>query len=156
MHNAWTLYYKYPDKKLVASFVVDAELAQFDVEALDFSPRHLSLCSKATKNVTNMAEHVEIKTLKKFSTTSFKLRDVVLVSLDNADHTKVDTANLLGVIVSINKANSTCQVVVKNGLLHRANVYHALGAVSTTTNDRPTMDLEDIFNGLKGLPKITE
>ncbi len=55
LHRAWTLYSKYLDKKCVASFVADAEQTQLDVEALDFSPRCPSLCSKVTKNVTNKA-----------------------------------------------------------------------------------------------------
>jgi hypothetical protein len=60
------------------------------------------------------------------------------------------------VIVSINKDKSTCQVVVKNGLIHHANDFHALGAVPKATNDWVTNDLEDVFNNWKGLPKITE
>ncbi len=37
LHNAWTLYYKYPDRKIVASIVAGVQLNQLDVEALDFS-----------------------------------------------------------------------------------------------------------------------
>ncbi len=85
-----------------------------------------------------------------------KLGDVVLVPLDNVDRTKVDGASLVGVIVSINKEKSTCRVVVKNGLLHRAYVFHALGAVPKSSNNWVNNGLEDVFNNWKGLPKITE
>ncbi len=60
-----------------------------------------------TKNVTNKAEHVKTKALKKSPSASFKLGGVVLIPLDNVDHTKVNGANLVGVIVSINKAKSS-------------------------------------------------
>jgi hypothetical protein len=157
LHNAWTLHYKYPDKIFVASSVADAELTQLDAEALDFSPtRCLFLHSKATKCLANKAERVKTKALNKFSTASFKLGGVIIVPLDHVNLTKVGSANLVGVIVSINQAKSTCQVAVKNGLLNRAYMYHALGAVPTTSHNRATIDLEDIFNGWKGLPKIIE
>jgi len=47
--------------------------------------------------------------LKKSPTLVFKLGDVVLVPLDDVDCTKVDGANLLGVVVTINKLNATCR-----------------------------------------------
>jgi hypothetical protein len=114
LHNALTLHYKYPNKNFVAFFVADAEPTQLDVENLDFSQRRLSVCSKVTKNVTYKAEHVKTKALEKSPSASFKLGNVVLVHLDDANHTKVDGPNLVGVIVSINMAKFTCQVVVKN------------------------------------------
>jgi hypothetical protein len=96
------------------------------------------------------------KALKNFPNLSFKLEDVVLVLLDDADRTKVDCASLAGVIVSINKDKSTCWVAVKIGLLDHAYVFHALGAVPKSSNNWVTNGLEDIFNNWKGLPKITE
>ncbi len=99
---------------------------------------------------------VKIKALKSSPNLSFKLGDVVLVPLDDVDRTKVDGASLVGVIVSINKDKSTCWVVVKNGLLHDAYVFHTFGAVPKASNNRVTNDLEDVFNNWKGLPKITE
>jgi hypothetical protein len=62
----------------------------------------------------------------------------------------------MGVIVSINEDKSTCWVAVKNRLLHRAYVFHALGAVPKASNNWVTNDLEDVFNNWKSLPKITE
>ncbi len=92
------------------------------------------------------AERVKTKALKNSPSLSFKLEDVVLVPLYNVDWTKVDSASLVGVIVLINK----------DRLLHRAYVFHALGAVPKASNGWVTNDLEDAFNDWKDLPKITE
>ncbi len=156
LHNNWMLYYKYPKMNFMASFVADAEHTQLCEEIHDTSPRHHSICSKATKNVKTRAERVKTKAIKSSPSLSFKLGNVVLDPLDDVDQTKVDGPSLIGVAVSINKDTSTCQVVVKSWLLHRAYVFHALGAVPKTSNDRVTNDLEVAFNDWKGLPKTTE
>ena len=70
--------------------------------------------------------------------------------------TKVDGKTLAGVIVTINKDKSTCKVAVKQGLLHRAYVFHALRAVPIASNNRKVMELEDAYLHWQGLPKITE
>jgi phosphopantothenate synthetase len=64
-----------------------------------------------------------------------KTGDVVLMPLDDVDRTKVDGGNLIGVVVSTDKLNSTCRVAAKQGLLHRAYVYHAVKAVAQTSNN---------------------
>ncbi len=155
MHKNWTLYYKYPKKNFVASFVADAKQNQLCEEVQDTTPSCYSICSKATKNVKTRAERVKTKALRSSLNLSFKLRDVVLILLDDVDQTKVDNASLVGVIVSINKDKFTCRVAVKNGLLHHAYVSHTLGAVPKASNDWVANDLEAAFNDLKGLPNIT-
>jgi hypothetical protein len=82
--------------------------------------------------------------------------DVVLIPLDNVDCTKVDGANLAGVIVSMNKDKSTCRVAVKQGLLHQAYVSHCLKPVPETSNNLDVMDLQDAYENWTLLPKITE
>ena len=46
--------------------------------------------------------------LKKSPELVVKTGDVVLVPLVDEDRTKVDSGNLIGVVVSTNKLNSTC------------------------------------------------
>ena len=58
--------------------------------------------------------------------------------------------------MTINKDKSTCKVAVKQGLLHRAYVFHALRAVPIASNNRKVMELEDAYLHWQGLPKITE
>ena len=86
----------------------------------------------------------------------FKVGDVMLILLDAVDCTKVDGGNLAGVVVSINKAKSTCQVAVQHGLLHRAYVYHVLKPVPQSSNYLDVMNLRKAFEDWRSLPKITE
>jgi hypothetical protein len=156
LKNNWTLYYKYPEQNFVASVADDAEHSQLCEEIQDTTPRRYSICSRATENLKTKADRVNTKALMSSPNLTFKLGDVVLVPSDNFDRTKVDGASLVGVIVSINKDKSTCWVAVKNGLLHRAYIFHALGAVPKSSNNWVTNGLEDVFYNWKGLPKITE
>jgi hypothetical protein len=126
----------------VASIAVDAKHTQLCEEVQDTTPRCYSICSRASENLTK-ADRVKTKALKSSPNLSFKLGDVVLVPLDDVDRTKVAGVSLVEVIVSINKDKSTCRVAVKNGLLHRAYVFHALGAVPKSSNNQVTNGLED-------------
>ncbi len=156
LKNNWVLYYKYPEQNIVALVADNAEHTQLCEGVQNKTPRFYSICFRATENLKTKADRVKTKALKSSPHLTFKLGDVVLVPLDNVDRTKVYGASLVGVIVSINKDKSTCQMAVKNGLLHRAYVFHALGAVPKSSNNWVTNGLEDIFNNWKGLPKITE
>ena len=163
LKNTWGLYYKgiyYKNDgdadEYVTLFVSKTERDQFDNDKQDLSPKHKSLHEKATENVRNKAASVTKKALAKSPTSSLKLGDIVLVPLSDVDCTKVDGKTIPGVIVSINKDKSTCRVAVKQGLLHRACVFHALRLVPEASNNRKVMDLEDAYKDWQGLPKITE
>jgi hypothetical protein len=131
LNNTWGLYYKNvsPGDEYVTSFVSNTKMRQFDTEQHDVSPTRKSLCDKATENDQKKEESVTKKALKKSNTSSLKLGDVVLVPLSDVDCTKVDGKTVAGVIVTINKDKSTCEVAVKEGLLHRAYAFHALRVV---------------------------
>jgi hypothetical protein len=158
LKNTWGLYYRNvsADDEYFSSFVYKTEMSVFDTEKQDVSPKRKSLCEKATDNVQKKAESVTKKAISKSPTSSLKLGDVVLVPLSDVDCTKVDGKTLAGVIVTINKDKSTCKVAVKQGLLHRAYVFHALRAVPIASNNRKVMELEDAYLHWQGLPKITE
>jgi hypothetical protein len=128
-----------------------------DIETHYVSPKCHLLCKNATVNVQKKAKSITAKVLKKSPSQVFKLDgDVVLISLENVDCTKVDGANFAGVVVSINKDKSTCQVAVKQGLLHRAYVYHVLEPVPEASNNLDAMDLQDAYDNWRSLPKVTE
>jgi hypothetical protein len=158
LKNTWGLYYRNvsADDEYFSSFVYKTEMSVFDTEKQDVSPKRKSLREKATDNVQKKAESVTKKAISKSPTSSLKLGDVVLVPLSDVDCTKVDGKSLAGVIVTINKDKSTCKVSVKQGLLHRAYVFHALRAVPIASNNRKVMELEDAYLHWQGLPKITE
>ena len=81
---------------------------------------------------------------------------MVLVPLDDIDRTKVNAANITGVVVSMAKDKSTCRVAVKEGVLYRSYAYHSLRPVPPASNDRKLMDIKDAFINWRGLPRITE
>jgi len=70
--------------------------------------------------VQKKADPVKNTVLKKSPSLVFKLGDVVLAPLDDVDRTKVDRANILGVIVTMTKLHSTCRVAVEQGVLKTA------------------------------------
>jgi hypothetical protein len=114
------------------------------------------LCKNATVNVQKKANSITTKVLKKSPIQVFKCGDVVLIPLDDVNRTKADGANLAGVIVLINKDKSTCRVAVKQGLLHRAYVYHVLKPVPEASNNLDAMDLRDAYDNWRSLPKVTK
>ena len=69
--------------------------------------------------------------------------DIVLVPLDDVDRTKVDSGNLCGIVVSVNKLNSSCKVAMAQGLLHRAYAYHSLKLLPKASNDIDLSNLQD-------------
>jgi hypothetical protein len=112
--------YKHPTKTFVNLVSSKHEVARNEDKLHNASPRCLSLCNQATMNVQEKADLVTAKVMKTYPCLVFKTKDIVLVPLDDVDCTKVDSANLAGVVVLIIKANTTCWVAVKQGLLYRA------------------------------------
>jgi hypothetical protein len=101
------MYYKYPMMEFVNLVRIELEGTMNDIETHNVSPRHHLLCKNATMNVQKKANSITAKVLKKSPSQVFKRGDVVLIPLDNVDQTKVDGANLAGVIVLINKDKLT-------------------------------------------------
>ncbi len=137
-------------------FVTNTERELFNAEHHNVSPKHGSLCAKATAKVQKKADAVTKKALTRPPTSSLKLGDNVLVPLDDVDCTKVDGKNLVGVIVLIAKNKSTFKVAMKQELLHHAYIYHSLTVIPKASNNCEVMDLKDAFKDWKGLPKNTE
>jgi len=127
-----------------------------DTEGTDESPTRLNLRNKAAANMTKAALAIRTNILKKSPELVIKTGDVVLVPLDEVDCTKVDGGNLCGVVVSTNKLNGSCRVAVKQGLLHRAYVYHHVKPVAEASNNIDLHDLWDAFENYRSLPKLTE
>ncbi len=142
--------------EIVNLVCIELEGTMNDIETQDVSPRCHLLCKKATVNVQKKANSIMEKVLKKSPSQVFKLGDVVLIPLDDVDCTKVDGANLAGVVVLINKDKSTCRVAVKQGVLHCAYVYHVLKPVPEASNNLDAMDLRDAYENWSSLPKFTK
>jgi hypothetical protein len=149
------LYHKYPSTTFVDSFRTRLEMAAEETEAQAVSPKRHYLRNRAGENMAKKANSIRSKLLLKSPQLLIKKGDVVLVPLDDVDRTKVDGGNLCGVVVSVNKATSTCRVAVAQGQLHRAYVYHALKLVPEASNDINLNNLWDAYKNYLSLPKIT-
>jgi hypothetical protein len=131
-------------------------MAAEETEAQDVSPRRHNLRNRAAENMAMTANSIRSKLLKKTPQQFIKKRDVVLVPLDDVDRTKVDGGNLCGVVIAVNKHNSSCRVAVAQGLLHRAYVYHSLKILPKESNDIDLNNLRDAYENYLLLPKLTE
>jgi hypothetical protein len=156
LSSLWGMYYKYPSETFVKSVRIENEIANDDEEAHNVSPRRHTLRTQANANMQKKANSITEKIMKNSPSLIFNVGDVVLVPLDAVDCTKVDGGNLAGVVVSINKAKSTCRVAVQHGLLHRAYVYHVLKPVPESSNNIDVMNLREAYEDWRSLPKITE
>jgi len=150
------MYYKYPTETFVKSVRIENEIANNDEEAHNVSPRCQTLRMQANANMQKKANSITEKIMKILPSLVFKVGDVVLVPLDAVDCTKVDGGSLAGVVVSINKAKSTCRVAVQHGLLHHAYVYHVLKPVPESSNNLDVLNLREAYEDWRSLTKITE
>jgi hypothetical protein len=154
--TALTMYHKYHSTTFVDSFCTRLEMAAEETEAHAVSPRRHDLRNRAAENMAKMANSIWSKLLIKSPQLLIKKGDVVLVPLDDVDRTKVDGGNLSGVVVSVNKLNSSCRVAVAQGLLHRAYAYHALKLLPKASTDIDLNNLRDAYKNYRSLPRLTE
>ena len=156
LSSTWSMYYKYPSTAFVDSFRERLEMVAEETEAQAISPRRHNLRNKAAENMSKKAGSIRSNLLSKSPQLLIKKGDVVLVPLDDVDRTKVDGGNLSGVVVSVNKLNSSCRVAVAQGLLHRAYAYHALKLLPEASNDIDLNNLRDAYENYLSLPRLTE
>ena len=81
---------------------------------------------------------------------------MVHVPLKDMDRTKVDSCNLTGVIVKVDKSHSMACVGVKGGLLKTWYVYHTITIVKGVGNDLELCGLTDALKGWETIKVITE
>ena len=156
LSTTWSMYHKYPSTTFVDSFCTRLQIVAEETEIQAISPRRHDLRNRAAANMTKRANSIRSKLLMKLPQLLIKKGDVVLVPLDDVDRTKVDGGNLCGVVVSVNKLNSSCRVAVAQGLLHRAYAYHALKLLPTASNNIDLNNLRDAYENYRSLPRVTE
>jgi hypothetical protein len=156
LSTTWSMYHKYPSTTFVDSFCTRLQIVAEETEIQAISPRRHDLRNRAAANMTKRANSIRSKLLMKSPQLLIKKGDVVLVPLDDVDRTKVDGGNLCGVVVSVNKLNSSCRVAVAQGLLHRAYAYHILKLLPTASNNIDLNNLRDAYENYRSLPRVTE
>jgi hypothetical protein len=82
------------------------------------TPRRAALRKRAHDKLTSAADSMKRRTLKLCGDDNVcEVGEVVHVKLKNEDKAKVDSGNVTGVIVEVNKGRSQARVAVKSGLL---------------------------------------
>ena len=147
LNNVWDLYIKHPDQTFCEYFKsINVEVGKKAKESVIVSPRRAELRRKASASLEKAANAVIKRTKKQVGDDPVcEIGEVVHVRLKDEDKAKVDSGNLTGVIVAIDKSRSQAQVAVKSGVLKGWYVYHRLGHISGPGNNIELNNLHGAF-----------
>ena len=166
--NMVGMYIKHPDKEFcdyyqsLLTAVHTATPAHEDdkeehSDVCKVTPRRSALRKRAHEKMTKAAATMKKNVMKRVGEDKVcEVGEVVHVPLKDIDKAKVDTGNLTGVIVQVDKSRSQAQVAVKSGLLKSWYVYHRLGRISGKGNDVELNGLSDALANWKSMSVITE
>jgi len=159
--NMVGMYIKHPDQSFCDYFqsLTDMERradAVNDAEN-EVTPRRRELRKRAHGSMAKAAASMKKRVLDRVGEDKIcEVGEVVHVPLKDMDKTKVDTGNLTGVIVQVDKSRSQARVAVKTGLLKSWYVYHRLGRITGSGNDVELNGLSDTLANWKTMKVITE
>jgi hypothetical protein len=158
LDNLWGLYVKHPDETFCEYFKsINVDVGKTGKAAFQVSPRRAELRRKASDNLEKAANSIIKRTRKQAGVDRVcEIGEVVHVRLKDEDKAKVDSGNLTGVIVDIDKSRSQARVAVKSGLLKGWYVYHRLGRVPGLGNNLSLNGLDDAMNDWKSMKVISE
>jgi hypothetical protein len=157
--NMVGLYIKHPDKSFCDYFQSlkgNTKRAEDDkVETV--TPRRGEMRKRAHEQMSKAAASMKKAVIKRVGNEKVcEVGEVVHVPLKDMDKAKVDTGNLTGVIVQVDKGRSQARVAVKSGLLKSWYVYHRLGRVTGAGNNVELNGLTDALANWKTMPVIAE
>ena len=153
--NLFGTYLQQPNEAFCEYY--ETQLLENKAETFFVSPTRDSLRKRAGENMEKAASSMKKKALEKYGNEKVcEVGEIVHVRLKNEDKAKVDSGNLTGVIVQVNKGRSQVRVAVKCGLLKSWYAYHRLGRVSGKSNDVALNGLTDALNGWESMKVISE
>ena len=121
------------------------------------TPRRSALRKRAGEKLQKAALSMKKRVLERVGEDkACMVGEVVHVPLKDMDKAKVDTGNLTGVIVQVDKKHSQARVAVKTGLLKSWYVYHQLGRITGSGNDVELNGLSETLANWKTLKVISE
>ena len=124
--NIFGIFIKHPDENFCKYYenmkVINSQITD---EEFSVSPRRAESRKRAAEKMQKSALTM-IKTARKSygNDKPFDVGTVVHVPLKDVDRTKVDSGNLIGIIVKVDKSRSQARVAVQGGLLKSWYVYH--------------------------------
>jgi hypothetical protein len=154
--NIFGIFIKHPDENF-CKYYEDMKVinSQITDEEFSVSPRRAESRKRAAEKMQKSALTM-IKTARKSygNDKPFDVGTVVHVPLKDVDRTKVDSGNLIGIIVKVDKSRSQARVAVQGGLLKSWYVYHKLVIVPGAGNNPSLFGLS--LEGWEDLKEITE
>jgi hypothetical protein len=162
--NMVGMYIKHPDKSFCDYFQSLHEgtksIVQDDNEKdtpEKVTPRRSALRKRAHEQMSKAATSMKKNVMKRVGEDKVcEIGEVVHVPLKDMDKAKVDTGNLTGVIVQVDKGRSQARVAVKSGLLKSWYVYHRLGRMTGIGNNVELNGLTDALANWKTMSVISE
>ena len=155
--NMVGMYIKHADKAFCDYFkTMDNCLKDVHKKALDarndVTPCRGQLRKHAHEKLSTVAASMKKCVLEKVGEDKVcKVREVVHVPLKDVDKVKVDTGNLTGVIVQVDKSHSQAWVAVKSGLLKTWYIFHQLGCITGYGNNVELNGLSETSRNWKTL-----
>jgi hypothetical protein len=157
LQNLFGLYIKQPDEAFCEYYETNLSPLLTQIEEPSISPKRDAMRKHAHEK-TQKKTDVMIKNARKSydNDKSFDAGVVVHVPLKDMDRTKVDSGNLMGVIVKVDKSRSMARVAVKSGLLKTWYVYHKLTIVKGSGNDVALCGLTEALKGWQTMKVTTK
>ena len=152
-------YIKHADKAFCAYFksLDNCEKQAAHDDSNEVTPRRGALRKRAHEKLSKSALSMKKRVLDRVGEDKVcEVGEVVHVPLKDMDKAKVDTGNLTGVIVQVDKARSQARVAVKSGMLKSWYVYHRLGHITGAGNNVELCGLSDALASWKKMKVITE
>jgi hypothetical protein len=156
--NMLGMYIRHPDKEFCEYFQ-SMKRASEDTQMVDDSmtPRRKEMRKRAHEKMVKASESMKKRAREQSGGEKVcEVGEVVLVPLSDMDRLKVDPANLLGVIVQVDKTSSMARVAVKTGLLKNWYAYHRLGHVKGDGNNVELNGLSEVLNNWQTLKVTSE
>jgi hypothetical protein len=151
----WNMYYRRPTVTSMEKAREDAKAEQIDAmeadEEIMESPRRKQMRGKAFESQQKQAEGMKKRARKVDG--KVKEGNIVQIGLSTVDSMKVDSKNLMLVVVEITE-KGMYRLAAKNGVLKNVYPRHVISLVKNATKE--LMGLEDAYNGWQGMSKITE
>ena len=154
--NIFGIFIKHPDENFCKYYenmkVINSQITD---EEFSVSPRRAESRKRAAEKMQKSALTM-IKTARKSygNDKPVDVGTVVHIPLKDVDRTKVDSGNLIGIIVKVDKSRSQARVAVQGGLLKSWYVYHKLVIVPGAGNNPSLFGLS--LEGWEDLKEITE
>ena len=156
--NMLGMYIRHPDKEFCEYFQ-SMKRASDDTQMVDDSmtPRRKEMRKRAHEKMVKASESMKKRAREQSGGEKVcEVGEVVLVPVSDMDRSKVDPANLLGVIVQVDKTRSSARVAVKTGLLKNWYAYHRLGHVKGDGNNVELNGLSEVLKNWQTLKVTSE